>query len=152
MHSTPTIDRMLELETVAVVGVSRDRRQIANVIFRTLRDGGRTVYAVNSRAGGETLEGEPAHASLRDLPAGVEGVFLVLPADAVADVVREALDLGLRHIWIPRGIGGAAPPADVVDEARRRGADVVAGECPLMFTEPVRGIHRIHRRFHRAAA
>lgn len=149
MHSTPTIDRLLDRRTVAVVGASRDGGQIANAILRRLRDGGRTVYAVNPRAGDDEIEGAPTVASVSDLPPGVEAVFVVVPAPAVPGVVREALDAGIRSIWIHRGIGGPAASPEAIGMARAVRADMVAGECPLMFLEPVTGFHRIHRRFRR---
>jgi hypothetical protein len=149
VRPTPTIDQLLELRTVAVVGASRDGRQLANEILRTLRDGGRRVLAVNPAADGAPIEGEPSFRSVRDLPPEVEGVFVVVPPASIDGVVAEALARGITNIWLHRGIGTPMPPSEVVDRARAAGAVVVAGECPLMFLEPVHGVHRLHRALHR---
>jgi hypothetical protein len=34
---------------------------------------------------------------------------------------------------------------EAVARCREAGVEVVAGACPFMFDEPVRGVHRLHR-------
>ena len=72
----------------------------------------------------------------------------VVAVHPTADVVGECIDLGIQHVWLFRGGGGASAVSEeaqtVCDEYN---LDVVAGACPLMFLEPVGLIHRIHRGF-----
>jgi predicted CoA-binding protein len=144
------INRFLDLQRIAVVGVSRDRRQIANAIAHRLSDGGRIVYAVNDAADTETLDGLPAVRHLAELPGPVDGVLVVVPAARAAAVVREALEVGITKIWLHRGLGPSAVSDEALALARGR-AEIVPGACPLMFLEPVRGVHRLHRRLAGAA-
>ena len=145
MLDRDTINRFLDLER-AVVGVSRDRRQLANTIAHRMADGGRTVYAVNAANDDDTLDGLPAARSLAELPEPVEGVLVVVPASRSAEVVRDALALGITKIWLHRGIGPSSVSHEAVELATGGGAALMAGACPMMFLEPVRGIHRLHRR------
>lgn len=142
------IHRFLDLKRIAVVGVSRDRRQLANAIARQLRDGGRTVFAVNRSLEESTaeLDGLPAHRTLADIPEDVEGVVVVVPAARSAEVVRDALALGITKIWLHKGIGPSSVSVDALACAMDARAEIVPGACPMMFIEPVHGIHRLHRR------
>jgi predicted CoA-binding protein len=142
------IHRFLDLERVAVVGVSRDRRQLANAIARQLRDGGRTVFAVNDslEESSTVLDELPAYRTLGEIPDPVEGVVVVVPARRSAEVVRDALALGITKIWLHKGIGPSSVSVDALAAATEAHAEVVPGACPMMFVEPVHGIHRLHRR------
>jgi hypothetical protein len=43
------------------------------------------------------------------------------------------------------GAGRGAVSDEAVARCREAGVEVVAGACPFMFDEPVRGVHRLHR-------
>lgn len=145
MPTRKDIDDFLAQDHLAVVGVSRDRRQFPNAVYRRLRAGGRTLYPVNVSAGGAPLEGDPSFPSLADVPDPLDGVLVMVPASVSADVVRQALDRGVRRLWLHRGAGQGAVSPDAVELCRRAGVTVVDGACPLMFEPPVRGVHRLHR-------
>jgi predicted CoA-binding protein len=149
MPDRATIDRFLALDRVAVVGASRDSRQFANSIYRTLRDGTRTVVPIHPLA--DSIEGDAASPSLAEARS-VQGVVIMLPKASVASVVDEAIALGIRHIWLHAGIGSSSVTDDAVERCREAGVEVVDGACPLMFIEPVRGIHRVHRALSRRVA
>jgi predicted CoA-binding protein len=142
MPARAAIDRFLELDRIAFVGVSRDSKQFANAVYRALRDGDRTVVPIHPSE--TTVEGDPAVRSLADAPA-VDGVIVMLPKTAVDGVVDEALDAGIEHVWLHAGLGSSCVTEGAVARCRSAGVDVVDGACPLMFLEPVRGIHRLHR-------
>jgi predicted CoA-binding protein len=144
-NAASAIDRFLALRHIAIVGVSRDSKQFANVVYRRLRTDDRTVYPVNLLAGGGILEGAPSFHSLADVPDPVEGVLVLVPAEEAADIVQAAIDRGITSVWLHRGIGAGAVSDAAVALSRRHGLQLVAGACPLMFHEPVRGIHRLHR-------
>ncbi|MCU0265826.1 MAG: CoA-binding protein [Actinomycetia bacterium] len=146
MPSRAVIDRFLEQQHVAFVGVSRDPKQFPNQVFRRLRDGGRTLYPVHPQAG-DTLEGQACYHSLAEVPDPVDGVVVMVPAAAAADVVRAAADRGIPRVWLHRGAGQGSVSDEAVAVCRERGVEVVDGACPLMFDAPVKGVHRLHRAF-----
>jgi len=148
MVSRAAIDSFLASRHVAVVGVSRNPKSFANSVYRKLRDGGRTLYPVNERAEGECLEGDPSYRSLTDVPDPVDGVLVMVPPDDMSAVVDAALDRRIPRVWLFRS-GGPPVPAEAVARCRTAGVEVVDGACPLMFEDPVRGIHRVHRVFFR---
>jgi uncharacterized protein len=154
MPSQHLIDEFLEQEHVAFVGVSRDSKQFANTVYRHLRDGGRTLYPVNHNLDVATIEGDRAYARLADVPDPVEGVFVMVPAEDAAGVVREAIARRVPRVWLHRGLGPNSVSAEAVALCAENGIDVVDGACPLMFVEPIGLVHRVHHGLarHRFAA
>jgi uncharacterized protein len=140
-----TIDEFLAQRHLAVVGVSRDSKKFPNVVYRRLRQGGRTLYPVNSGAGGSPLEGDASYERLASVPDPVDGVMVMVPAESAADVVRQAVERGIPRVWLHRGAGKGSVSAEAIELCRANAVAVVDGACPLMFDEPVRGVHRIHR-------
>ena len=143
MPSRASIDTFLAQDHIAFVGASRNPKAFANTVYRELRDG-RTLYPVNA-AGAASIEGDRCYQSLAEVPDPVDGVFVIVPAAAMADVVSAAVARGITRIWLHRGAGQKPVPAEAVEMARAAGVDLVDGACPLMFEEPVKGIHRVHR-------
>ena len=147
MPERKTIDEFLAQKNLAFVGVSRDSKQFANSVYRRLRGSGRTLYPVNPAAGGDPLEGDRSYAQLAEVPEPVDGVVVMVPAEAAADVVRQAVERGIARVWLHRGAGKGSVSAEAVQICRDNDIAVVDGACPLMFDEPVGGVHRIHRFF-----
>ena len=79
----PSLQRLFEPHTVAVVGASRRRGTIgAEILHNLIADSftGRVV-PVNPRAG--TIEGMQAYPSIRDVPFDIDLVVIAVPAAAV---------------------------------------------------------------------
>lgn len=144
MPELSVIDEFLAQQHIAFVGVSRDTKQFANSVYRKLRENGITLYPVNPAAGAD-LEGDTCYSRLADVPNPVDGVLVMVPASAATQVVRDAIDRGIRRVWLHRGAGQGSVSDEAVELCRANGIAVVDGACPLMFLQPVRGIHRIHR-------
>ena len=142
MPSRVTIDEVLAQQDLAFVGASRDPKQFANAVYRHLRDGGRLMHPVHRDA--VRIEGDATVPTVADLPDGVGGIVVMLPADAAADVVRQAIDRGIPRVWLHRGIRRGAHSPEAVEACRTAGVAVVDGACPLMFAEPVGAFHRVH--------
>lgn len=137
------IERFLANDPIAVVGVHRDTRQFANGVHRRLRATGHRVVPVHPEA--SELDGDPCVPTVADLPDEVDAVLVMVAADRSAEVVQACVDRGVGHIWLHRGGGAGAVSDDAVRIARQAGVVLVPGACPMMFLEPVRGIHRLHR-------
>lgn len=145
MPSRAIIDDFLAQSHIAFVGVSREPKQFANSVYRTLRDGGRELYPVNRSEDTPTIEGDLAYRRLGDVPDPVDGVIVMVAHGAEAEVVRDALARGISRIWVHRASGRDPVSDEVRSMCEAAGAALVDGACPLMFLEPVRGVHRLHR-------
>ncbi|MFN8074452.1 MAG: CoA-binding protein [Kineosporiaceae bacterium] len=146
MPSRAAIEAFLERRSVAIVGVSRNPQDFTRSVHRAFREAGYRVSAVNAQAGeDDTVDGDPLVRTLGLVDQPVDAVLVMVPPAASAAVVQEALDRGVRHVWLHRGAGLGSVSDEAVAVARRGGAEVVDGACPLMFLGEPGLVHRVHR-------
>lgn len=148
MPSQHLIDTFLSLRHVAVVGISRRDDDFSHTIYLRLRDG-RTLYPVNEMAAGTQIEGDDVYANLRSVPDPLDGVFVIVPAAELLGVLGQVVERGSPMVWIHRGLGQPTVAPEAVTFCAEHGIELVDGACPLMFLEPVKGFHRVHRFFAR---
>jgi predicted CoA-binding protein len=129
---------------VAVTGVSRTPGSHgSNVVYQRLRDRGYEVFAVNPNA--EEVEGDACYASLAAIPGGVEAVVIATRPERAEATMRECADLGIKHVWMHRLMGGGSVSATATEYGRQHGITVIDGGCPLMFPPTSDGGHRVLR-------
>ena len=133
---------------IAVVGASDEPKNFGRTIVKALDDHGIDAVAVHPRA--TSVSGKPCYPDLQSVPGTVDGAIVMVPKDRAVGVVRDCMERGIPQVWLFKGAG----PGAVSDEAIRlcdaHGISVVGGACPLMFLEPVRGVHKLHRVLRRA--
>ena len=112
----------------AVVGASKDRDKYGNKVLRAyLQRGKAPVYAVNPVE--ESIEGVACFPDLASLPESVRAISVITPPPVTEDVVRQAIEAGVGHVWMQPGAESAA----AVDAARAAGMNVIAGgPCVLV--------------------
>jgi predicted CoA-binding protein len=137
------VDDFLTLDRIAVVGVSRDSRQPANLIYRKLRDEGYAVFAVNPNA--ERVEGDPCYRHVRSIPGGVRGAVIVTKPEIAASVVDDCVAAGVEQVWFHRSFGAGSVSKEAVERCRQNGLKAIAGACPMMFCDPVDPGHKCMR-------
>jgi predicted CoA-binding protein len=149
------IDRaraFLATRRFAVVGVSRNEKDFSRYLLRELLSRGYDAVPVNPALG--EAEGRRAFARVSEIDPPVEAALLLTAPTATEQVVRDALDAGVRRIWLHRGGGqGAATPAALALCAAS-GVELVHDLCPFMALPGASFPHRVHgflrRRFGRA--
>lgn len=120
---------------VAVVGVSRDPRNLGRQVYENLKRGGYqgALHAV-SRSLTE-LDGKPVFASVRDAPDPVDLAVVAVPAAAVASVVADCRARGVRSLVIisagfrETGPEGAQREAELRDTLRANGMRAIGPNC-----------------------
>ncbi|MEZ6096659.1 MAG: CoA-binding protein [Pirellulaceae bacterium] len=122
-----SIRTFFNAKSFAVAGASTNRSKFGNQVFRRLRDSGRTTYPLNPNA--ESVEGSQAFASLAALPEIPESLSLVTPPEVTRVIVLEAIDLGVKNLWMQPGA------EDPIASQRAREASLVViddGSCLLI--------------------
>jgi uncharacterized protein len=105
-----TAERILrELDTIAVVGASRDPSKAAHDVPAQLQAAGFRIVPVNPHA--ETLLGQRVYRTLAEIPFPVEVVLVFRPSQDAPEVARQAVAIGAKALWLQQGIAS--------DEARR---------------------------------
>ena len=122
----------LASKRVAVMGVSRQpKNHGSNVVYQRLRERGYEVFAVNPNA--DEVEGDPCYHDLRSIPGGVDAVVIATRPEIAEETMRECADLGIKHVWMHRGLGAGSVSQAAADYGRQQGIAVIDGGCPWMF-------------------
>jgi predicted CoA-binding protein len=119
-----SVDRLLSLETWAVVGLSDNRARAAWDVALFLQRKGKRIVPVHPRA--QTVHGEPGYASVADIPFPVDVVDCFVRSELVAPVVDEAVAAGAQGVWMQLGVLDL--PA--AGRAEAAGLTVVMDRCP----------------------
>jgi uncharacterized protein len=133
------VQEFLAQKKLAVIGVSRDTRQIANTAYRLLKKRGYCVYPVNPNA--EQVEGDRCFPNISSLPEKVDGAVVMLPPEKTMNVLSEITKAGIEHVWLQQ----QTESPEAIQFCKDQKIKVVYGECIVMFTEPLEFPHRMHR-------
>jgi uncharacterized protein len=144
MASIDTLAKdFLAQETLAVAGVSQHHDNPANLIYRTLRKRGHTVYGINPHI--TTFLDEPCYPDVMSLPEKPAGLVAVTKPAVAEALVRQCLLAGVPRVWLHCALGTrprlmkrlAATTGSVSAEAvrlcRENGIAVIPGSCPMQF-------------------
>jgi len=132
---TASIMPVLYPTSAAVIGASRDDRSIGGRLFRNLlvRNFAGPLYPVNPSA--EFVHSVKAYPTVKDIPGPVELAFVTVPAAAVAGVIEDCGEKGVKAAVVisagfaEGGDGGATMEAEMVAIARRYGMRIVGPNC-----------------------
>jgi hypothetical protein len=137
------VNEFLAQRRIAVVGVSRDPRQTANLVYRKLRDSGHEVVPINPHA--TSVEGADCYPNLKSSLKPIGAVMIVTRPEAALEIVRDCVALDIRHVWMHRSFGAGSVSDEAARWGREHGMHVIAGACPMMFCSPVDPAHRCLR-------
>jgi predicted CoA-binding protein len=116
--------------TIAVVGLSNDRRRDSNSVSQYMQAAGYRVIPVNPE---ETeVLGEKAYPDLASVPEPVEIVDIFRRPEYIPAIVDPAIAIGAKVIWMQQGIVNEAAAA----KARAAGLEVVMNSC-------IRTVHQL---------
>ncbi len=111
-------------KSVAVVGASDNPARAAYGVGAYLLEvPGWTVWFVNPNA--ETVLGQPAYASLQDLPGVPDLVDVFRKPEDLDEVLAGAIAVGAKTLWLQLGISRD----DISVAAQAAGLDVVMDRC-----------------------
>ena len=136
------IEGFLALKRIAVVGVSRNPKEISHTLWQELRQRRYDAVPVNPAA--TEIDGTQVYASVRDIEPPVDGALIMTTATAAEQVIDDCAQAGISHVWLYGGLGGGATSPATIAAAERHGLDVVAGHCPYMFLPGTPVFHSLH--------
>jgi predicted CoA-binding protein len=139
MTSKSSVDNFLSCKDIAVVGVSRKSSKFGNVIYRELKKKGMSLYGVNPSM--DNIDGDKCYNNLHDLNGKIDGIINVVSPTKTLDVVKEANEIGVKNIWMQQG----SESDEAIKFCQENGINEVHKECILMFAEPVKSFHSLHR-------
>jgi predicted CoA-binding protein len=110
-------------KTIAIVGASSNPGRTSNGIMRRLKEVGYRVIPVNPNE--TTVLGEPAYASLSDVPVPIDIVDVFRRAEHTPAIADEAVKVGAKVIWLQSGVVNE----EAAVRASRGGLIVVMDAC-----------------------
>jgi O-acetylhomoserine (thiol)-lyase len=114
------------VKTIAMVGASPNWNRPSYFVMKYLQGKGYRVIPVNPGIAGQTLLGETAYASLRDIPEPVDMVDVFRAAREAPAIVEDAIAIGAKVVWMQLGIRSDMAAA----RAEEAGIEVVMNRCP----------------------
>ncbi len=139
MTNLNEIQRFLETKKIAVAGASRNPKKFGGTVFKELREKGYELYPVNPNA--DQIQGVKCYSSIDSLPKDVYHLFIVTPRQETTQVAGEAVKRGMKMIWMQQK--SETPEAvKIIEDA---GIPLIYKKCIMMFADPVKGPHNVHR-------
>lgn len=114
---------LAESRTIAVVGFSSSPERPGYYVPEYLQQHGYRIIPVNPAL--TSALGEPAYASLLEIPEAVDVVLIFRRSEAVPPFVEQALAIGAKTVWMQLGVSHPA----AAEQARRAGLQVVMNAC-----------------------
>jgi predicted CoA-binding protein len=97
------IDEQLQnSKTIAVVGLSGDPDRISYRVSRYMQEQGYRIIPVNPMI--EEALGERSYPDLKSVPDAIDMVNIFRRSELVAPVVDEAIEIGVKYIWMQDGV------------------------------------------------
>ena len=109
--------------TVAIVGLSSNPERPSFVVGKYLKEQGYKIIPVNP--GEKTILGETCYPGLAAVPEKMDVVDIFRKPEDVLPIVRQAIQIGAKAVWMQEGIINDAAAA----EARQAGLKVVMNTC-----------------------
>lgn len=134
------IEDFLNDKKVAIVGASGKKDNFGRSLMAELSKLGYEVVPVNPLC--DEVEGVPCVPSVRELPEGVKGVILAVPAALSEEVVEQCTGTPVKRVWMIKGMGRGAYSEKAHEICKSNNIDVVYGFCPMMFFG--KGMHQFH--------
>jgi len=140
--SLETIEDFLAQRRIAMIGVSRNPKDLSSMLFEELRKRGYDMVPVNPKAG--QVLGQACFARVQEIQPPVDAALLMTNAEVTDTVVSDCAAAGIHRIWMYRAGGKGAVSKKAVEFCHEHGIQVVPGQCPFMFLPGIRGVHKFH--------
>ena len=103
-EETDKIEHWLDnIETIAIVGISRNRHKDSHFVGRYLQKAGYNIIPVNP--GADEILGKKAYPNLKSIPEKIDAVDIFIKPEYIPEVVDQALEVDPNVIWLQLGTG-----------------------------------------------
>jgi predicted CoA-binding protein len=123
----------------AVVGVSDKKGRFGNTVFKELQKRGYKVFPVNQRL--NLFEDRMCYNSLSEISDPLDGTIIITRSEGAKKAVRECINVGIKKVWLYPG----SKCEETINLAKENEIALIYKVCPLLFLEPVKFPHSLHR-------
>ncbi len=125
MNEKETIQKILKMKIIAVVGLSPKEFRPSYGVAKYLQSVGYKIIPVNP--GHPEILGEKSYSSLLDIPFKVDVVDVFRRPELVMPITEAAIEIGAKAIWFQDGVINAG----AAQKAEEAGLLVVMDDCIL---------------------
>ena len=125
MNEKVTIQKILEMKTIAVVGLSPKEIRPSYGVARYLQSVSYKIIPVNP--GHPEILGEKSYPTLKDIPVKVDVVDVFRRSERVMPITEAAIEIGAKAIWFQDGVINEV----AAQKAEEAGLLVVMDDCML---------------------
>ena len=123
MSERETIEKILGMKRIAVVGLSSNPERPSFMVASYLKGKGHEVIPVNPKI--SEWEGKRSYPDLESIPKGADVVCIFRKPEEVQPVVASAIKIGAKAVWMQEGITDARS----AEAAQKAGILVVMDRC-----------------------
>jgi len=124
-HSDDEIKQIFSLKNVAVIGMSKHPEKAAHFVPKYLSEQGFNILPVNPTS--SEILNKKCYSSVTEVDESIDIVDVFRPSDQVLPVVKEAITMKPKVIWLQEGIHNQ----EAEELARKEGIKVVFNRCML---------------------
>ena len=136
------IDSFLSQRRIAMVGVSRNKKDFSRTLFGELLNRGYGVIPVNPQS--TDIEGIKCFARVQDISPEVDAALLLTAPEVTEQIVKDCNEAGITKIWMQAGVGMGAASQTAIDYCNENGINAITGNCVFMFLPDSGFIHKFH--------
>ncbi|MFH2144003.1 MAG: CoA-binding protein [Bacteroidota bacterium] len=138
-----SINKFFNTNNIAISGVSRDKNKFGYLVFKKLSETGKKIYPINPNT--EIIDDCKCYQLISDIPENVEHLVILNNKNRVLEVLESAKYTMIKNIWIQKG----SESGEVLNYLKNNYSDYITHECIFMWTEPVKGVHKFHKKIRR---
>ncbi len=136
------VDNFLAKKNIAFAGYSSEGAEVGNHLYEKFEKNGYKVFAVNTKA--EDVKDVPCYPNIKLIPEQIEAVMICTPPEGTMDVMKQCIEMGIKHVWIHKSMGDGSYNKEAVKLAEENGIEIIPLACPMMFLKPD-GFHSVFK-------
>lgn len=128
------VDNFLAQKNIAFAGYSSKGNEVANHLYNKFKKNAYNVFAVNPKF--EQVKDVECFPDLKSIPEKPDALMISTPPSATVDLIKECIDLGIKHVWIHKSFGEGSFNKEAVGLAEKNDIEIIPNACPMMFLKP----------------
>ena len=125
MNKSEDIQKIFEMDTIAVVGMSPKPERPSNYVAMYMKEKGYTIYPVNP--GHREIAGLRCFPNLLEIPVDLDVVNVFRRPEHILPIAKATIEICAKALWLQDGVINEAA-AQLAEEA---GLMVVMNDCML---------------------
>lgn len=125
LHTDKEIQEILNMNRIAVIGMSKNSSKAAHYVPAYLSDNGYDIIPVNPTA--DKILGKKCYSSISEIDQRIDVVDIFRPSDQILDIIKDVIKKRPKVIWLQEGIHNVKAE----NLAKKEGIKVIFNRCML---------------------